>query len=473
MPFRTSRILPCHGSFFFTHLGCERPGAGLVGLNRPPNDLIDVRHEADDLGADRAVRVLDDLQGVLVLDRLAAGVELDDAAVGDLVGRPVVPRHRTLQCRTHVAAGGLQAADERPGGVVVVVDEAVGCGQLRVPPLHHGLVRQRLPGLETATGAEAADVGADDLRGDDLVRAEECEEQVPRVLLRVDRTVGLLERLQARSSSGSADDPHVAVDRAGTRQLPHERRVVRRVERREHALRDLPADRAEVRDHPGAGRPAEAVVVHDDGGLTPTELLVEDLAEAGVPLGTVAVVAEHVPRRDLKGRILRARRPDDERLRRVGLGVVRHRHGLVTGERSEHHVCPQLLHQPPRLLQRRRYRVVAAAVADDLDVVVLNLDARHACRRLVLVLDLAVRVLGEAGLSAADVELVTERKGAFAVGHDRDPDRVRLRRREGAGSPDGCDGREHRERKQKPPATHVLHVFLPLAGRGALMVETA
>ena len=135
------------------------------------------------------------------------------------------------------------------------------------------------------------------------------------MLLRVDRAVRLLERLQAGGGPGSADHPHVAVDRARAGQLPHERRIVRRVERREHALRDLSADRTEVRDHPSTGRPAEAVVVHDDRGLTPTELLVEDLADAGVPLGPVAVVAEHVLRCDLQGRVLRARRPDDERLR--------------------------------------------------------------------------------------------------------------------------------------------------------------
>ena len=282
------------------------------------------------------------------------------------------------------------------------------------------------------------------------------------MLLRIDPAVRLLERLQARGRPGSADDPDVAVDRARARQLPHERRVVRRVERREHALRDLPADRAEVGDDPGAGRPAEAVVVHDDRGPTPAQLLVEDLAEAGVPLGPVAVVAEHVLRCDLQGRILRARRPDDERLRRVRLGVVRHRHGLVAGERAEHHVRLQLLHQPPRLLQRGRARVVAAAVADDLNVVVPDLDARHACRRLVPVLDLAARVLGEGGLRAADVELVPERERALAVGHDRDPDRVRLGCGERAGHPDRRDGREHGERKQELPATHVLHVFPPL-----------
>ncbi len=37
-PFRTTLILPCHGSFFLTHFGCVRPGAGLDGLKSPPKD---------------------------------------------------------------------------------------------------------------------------------------------------------------------------------------------------------------------------------------------------------------------------------------------------------------------------------------------------------------------------------------------------------------------------------------------------
>ncbi len=283
------------------------------------------------------------------------------------------------------------------------------------------------------------------------------------MLLRVDRAVGLLERLQAGGRPGSADDPHVAVNGSGARQLPHERRVVRRVERREHALRDLPADRAEVRDDPGARRPAEAVVVHDDRGLTPAQLLVEDLAEAGVPLGTVAVVAEHVLHRELQGRILRARRSDDERLRQVRLGVVRDRHGFVAGERADHDVRLQLLHQPTGLFARGRDRVVAAAVADDLDLVASDRDPRHACRRLVLVLDLAVGVLSERGLRAADVELVPEAECALAVGHDRDPDRVGLGCGERARNPDRGDDCERSERKQELPATQFPHLCPPFA----------
>ena len=47
------------------------------------------------------------------------------------------------------------------------------------------------------------------------------------------------------------------------------------------------------------------------------------------------------------------------------LRVVRDRDRLVTGERADHDVGLELLHEPPRLLDGRRGRVVAAAVADD------------------------------------------------------------------------------------------------------------
>ena len=37
-PFLTTLIFPAHGVFSFLHAGWERPGGGLEGLNRPPND---------------------------------------------------------------------------------------------------------------------------------------------------------------------------------------------------------------------------------------------------------------------------------------------------------------------------------------------------------------------------------------------------------------------------------------------------
>ncbi len=238
---------------------------------------------------------------------------------------------------------------------------------------------------------------------------------------------------------------------SGAGQLLHVGRVVRRVQRREHALRDLTTDRAEVGDDAGPGRPAEAVVVHHDCGLAPTELLVRDLTDAGVPLSAVTVVAEHVLRCDLQRRILRPGGADDERLVRVLLRVVRDVDGLVPGQRADHHVRLELLHQTTRLLDSGRNRVVAAAVADDLDRRAADPDARHAVRRLLRVLDLALRVVRERCLCATDVRLVAEPEAALAVGHDRDPDRPRLRRRERRGDDDGCQDHEHTERKHELP----------------------
>ena len=38
LPFVTTLILPCHGSFCFLQAGSCGPAAGLIGLNVPPND---------------------------------------------------------------------------------------------------------------------------------------------------------------------------------------------------------------------------------------------------------------------------------------------------------------------------------------------------------------------------------------------------------------------------------------------------
>src|SRR5205085_11732416 len=113
-------------------------------------------------------------------------------------------------------------------------------------------------------------------------------------LLRLQGAVRLRERLQRGAGARTADDPEVAVHLARRGQLLDERRVVRRVQRREHALDDLAADAAEVGDDARARRPAEAVVVHDDRGLAPVQLPVGDLPDAGIPLRAVAWYAEHV-----------------------------------------------------------------------------------------------------------------------------------------------------------------------------------
>src|SRR5438094_2731793 len=105
-------------------------------LEETVEPLVDVRHEADDIRSDRPVRMLDELQRVLILDSLAIGVEMQYATVRHLERGLEGPRHRGLELRAELASRLLQALDERPCCVVVVVDEAVISGQLRVVLLH-------------------------------------------------------------------------------------------------------------------------------------------------------------------------------------------------------------------------------------------------------------------------------------------------------------------------------------------------
>ena len=163
-------------------------------------------------------------------------------------------------------------------------------------------------------------------------------------------------------------------------------RVVRRVQRREDPLRDLAARRAELRDEAGRRRPAEAVVVGHDRGRLPAELVERDVAETGVPLRAVTVEAEEVRRLHLERRVLRARGAVDERLVRVLLGVVGDRDRLVAGQRADHDVGIQLLHEPARLLDGRVRGVVAAAHADELERVIADGAARPARLRVVRLL---------------------------------------------------------------------------------------
>ena len=200
-----------------------------------------------------------------------------------------------------------------------------------------------------------------------LVVAEEREEEVADHLLRVDRPVLLREGLQRRARARSADDPEVAVHLVGRRQLLDVRRVVGVRRGCEDALRDLAAPCTELGDEAGARRVAEAVVVHEDRRFAPTETLVGKLTCTGVPLSAVAVVAEEVLRPDLERRLLTARGAVQEGLLRMRLRVVRDGDTLVTGERADHDLASELLHQAPCLLERQRRRLVAAAVADDLD----------------------------------------------------------------------------------------------------------
>src|SRR3954454_9557886 len=231
--------------------------------------LRHVRDVPDDGRRQLAVRALLSLQRPLVLDRLAVALELDDAAARALVAGLDRPRQARLDLPAELALRLRQALNQRPRRVVVVVDEPVGvvaAVQPREHLRHARLVLLRGGRLQPGRGAEAADVRSAQSRCHLGEVAEEREEEVADELLRLRLSVRLLVGLERGAGAGAADHPEVAVDRARRRQLPDVRRVVGRVQRWEDPLHDLAAHRAEVRDQTGGGRPAEAVVVHDDRG---------------------------------------------------------------------------------------------------------------------------------------------------------------------------------------------------------------
>src|SRR6266536_1274525 len=143
-------------------LGATRRRARL--LEETSERLGHVRHEAGKRDRRLPVRALDDLQRPLVLDRLAVCVEMDDAAAGDLVPGLDRPRQARLELGSDGTSGFGQALDQRPGRVVVVVDEAVGVVPAVEPREHLGypaFIRLRGRRLQTGGRAEAADVCAD------------------------------------------------------------------------------------------------------------------------------------------------------------------------------------------------------------------------------------------------------------------------------------------------------------------------
>src|SRR6185295_14756309 len=354
---------------------------------RAAERLVDVRDGRH--GLDRQLAVLH--EQLLVVDRedgLTVLVELDRA----VRGRQLHLGQRGLQLALvlDVALDGLEALDQAPRVQVVAVRERARGGRGRVlagrddlEPLAddvRGVVLGRR-GVEIAGRACAADVGARDAGAELLELTGGAPEQVADELLGLDRALGLLVGLQERDEARAADGHEGAVHVGG--HLLRERRVVGRVQRREDPLGDLAAGRAELRDEARRRGPAEAVVVGDDRGLAPAELVVGHVAEARVPLRAVAVEAEEVRRLHLERRVLRARGAVDERLVRVLLGVVGHRDRLVAGERADHDVGVQLLHQAAGLLDRQVRAVVAAADADELERVVADRAAGEALLRIV------------------------------------------------------------------------------------------
>src|SRR5581483_2832465 len=205
----------------------------------------------------------------------------------------------------------------------------------------------------------------------------------------------------------------------------------------------------------------------------PAKLLVREVAGTGVPLRAVAVVAEEVLRRDLQRRVLRRGRAVDERLRRVRLRVVGDGDRLVTRERADQDVRAELLDEALRLLDRGVRPVVRAAEADDLDRVPGDRAADEAGGRLVRVLEVAARVLGERGERAADVRVVERAERALTVGQDPDLDRGGRRGLPDRGGRKGrgqrCRSRERADPGRKPePATplpDVRHLLPSLSFR--------
>ena len=421
-------VLPSHGMSRFSQGGYVRPGAGRRVAERAPERLVHVRHVAHGLRGQPLV-ALDQLQVVLVGDRLAVVVQRDLAVRS--VQRDL--RQGVLQfllVAGDVALDFLERLDQPPR----VHEEAVGehAGRLRrrlatgrdvLEPLADDVVGVvlGLRRVQIAGRARTAGVHARNARSELLELRRRAPEHVAQELLGVDRPLGLLVGLQERDQSGAADGDERTVD--VVRQLLSEGRVVRRVQRREDPLGDLSAGRAELRDEAGHRRPAEAVVVADHRRRPPTELVVGQVAQAGVELRAVTVEAREVRRPHLERGVLRAGRTVDEGLLRVLLGVVGHRDRLIARERADHDVRAELLHQPPRLLDGRARRVVAASDAHELERVPVDRAAGPSVARLVRVLRLGAGELSQRRDGSGHVLVVEGAERALALGEHGDLDR--------------------------------------------------
>src|SRR3954453_18188305 len=442
---------------------------------RAAERLVDIRDVAGRL--DRQLAALEvELLVVDGDDSLVVLVELDLAVRGrqdDLLERCL---ERLLVARK-APLHGLQTLDQAPRVDEVAEREGRrrlrrGCteGRDRLEPLTDDPVRVVLGrrSCEVARRACPAGIRAGDTGRELLELARRAPEEVADELLPVDRTVRRLICLEERDQARPTDRDEGAVD--VRRHLLCIRRVVGRVERWEDALRHLAAHAAELGDEPGCRRPREAVVVRDDRSRPPTELVVGEVTETGVPHRTVAVEAEEVLRPHLQRRVLCTGGAVDECLRRMLLRIVRNRNRLVTGEWADHDVGIELLHEPLRFLDRRIGTVIAATNADELQRMAADRAARPAGARLVLVLRLGAGVLGHRGDHTREILVVEGAESALTIGQDGDLDG---RRRRWAGSRTrgdcrGAERREHRERDQPPPSltkTHVLPSFEPLARR--------
>ena len=102
-------------------------------------------------------------------------------------------------------------------------------------------------------------------------------------------------------------------------------------------------------------------------------VVVQEVAQSGVPLGAVAVEPEEVRSLHLQGGLLRAGDAVDERHLGVVLGVVGDGDAFVARERADHDLGAVLLDELADLLDDAVGGVVTATDADHLD--------RHVHRR--------------------------------------------------------------------------------------------
>ena len=271
--------------------------------------------------------------------------------------------------------------------------------------------------------------GAADQRLADLLEHQRVvPEHVAEHALGVDAALLLLVLLDEGDQARAADADVQAVD--VVRDLRDVGRVVLLAQRRPDALGHLAADGAELGHEARERRVRERVVVTDDRGGLPAEVVVGVVAKTGRPLRAVRVEAEEVRRLHLQRRVLRAGDAVDERLVRVLLRVVRDRDALVTGQRADHDVGVLLLHQASRLLDRLVGRVVGTAITDDLDVLAGDLRALDAVARR-LARGGAARVADQRQMRAGDGRLEERAERAFTVGQEADLDRPALLLRRG------------------------------------------
>src|SRR6266508_133474 len=348
---RSARLARRMGPVRRRRLWAEGPSERLVDL-RDRLDRLHVRHSV-------AGVVLDDLLQEVVHDRLAVLIELDrpERGVELQVRQRVVERRVTVG---EITLDLLERLGDRFHRRVVAVREhtrgrALEVGIGGVEPA--GVVEvRRLLGV---AGRHAGSYHTDDLVSELLQDYRVGHEDAAHDLVR-EIAAELLVLLHEGDRSGSADAHEEAVH--VFRDLRDEGGVVLLTERRPEPLRDVAANRAELRHETGDLRVREVVVVADRDDVAPTQRVVGVIAEPRRPLRAVVVEAEEVRRAHLERGVLRTRDPVHEGDSGLFLRVVGYGDALTPRERAHEDVNLLLLDEPPGLLDRLVGRRVGSSV---------------------------------------------------------------------------------------------------------------